>query len=138
MRYLAILGQNRELSLAELEAVYPGIKNISRQNESVIFDSEEKIDIDRLGGTPKLAEILAENIIFQDAKDAILEELKKLNKEQKIFFGLSFYENRDRKKYDRLGNRLKRRRIQSALGCVKRNCIIQRLHKNKQTFDARI
>ena len=107
MRYLAILGQNRELSLAELEAVYRGLKNISRQNESVIFDSEEKIDIDRLGGTPKLAEVLAEDIAFQNVKDAILKELNKLDKDKKIFFGMSFYGNSDSKKYDRLGKEIK-------------------------------
>ncbi len=107
MRYLAVLGQNRELTLAELTAVYPGIKNISRQNESVIFDSEKKIDIERLGGTPKLAEVLEEGLAFQDAKGAILKELRKMHKEKKVFFGMSFYGNSDSKKYDRLGKEIK-------------------------------
>ena len=87
MKYLAILGQNPQLSLAEFFAVYPKIKIIARSDEAVVFESQQKIDIGRLGGIPKLAEIIKGN----NPQEVILSELSKLPKDKKIFFGLSFY-----------------------------------------------
>lgn len=107
MKYLAILGQNPELSLAELTAVYPGAKIISRQNETAIFDSEEKININALGGLPKLAEVLEADAPPKDIKKIIVEELLKLGNDQKIFFGLSFYNSANRGLYNALGKEIK-------------------------------
>lgn len=92
MQYLAILGQNKELSIAELLAVYPNIKIIQNLEQALVFESKEKIEIERLGGIPKLAEILGK----AEPKKLILDELKKLPKDKKIFFGISDYGCRDR------------------------------------------
>lgn len=107
MLYLAILGQNPELSLAELQAVYPSVKVISRSNETAFLESAEEVDISRLGGTPKLGLFVGEAETLEKAKHIIIEELMKLSAEKKIFFGLSFYNNSDRKKYERLGKEIK-------------------------------
>ncbi|MBU4421553.1 50S ribosomal protein L11 methyltransferase [Patescibacteria group bacterium] len=88
MKYFAELGQNAELSLAELLAVYPKIKIIFKTDKAVIFESDEKPDIERLGGTPKLGEVISENKL---PKEIILIDLEKESKEKKIFFGISFY-----------------------------------------------
>lgn len=87
MQYFIELGQNPELSLAELVAVYPKIKILRQIDKAVIFELDEKPDIERLGGTPKLGEALGEG----KPKKIILENLLKNSKDKKIFFGLSFY-----------------------------------------------
>lgn len=107
MRYLAILGQNPELSLAELAAVYPEIKIVSRQKEATVFDSAEKIEIGRLGGLPKLAEVIAEDAPLKDMGKIIAAELLNLGTGQKIFFGLSFYNSENRGLYNGLGKEIK-------------------------------
>ncbi|MFH1193646.1 MAG: RsmD family RNA methyltransferase [bacterium] len=116
MKYLAILGQNPELSLAELSAVYPDIKitPLAKEGgggrelvEATILESPEKIDINELGGLPKLAELLEDGVAFRDIKKIIVAELLKLGKNQKIFFGLSFYNNANRGLYNGLGREIK-------------------------------
>lgn len=116
MKYLAILGQNPELSLAELQAVYPGIKITPLAKEAArgrelaeaaILETSEKIDINGLGGLPKLAELLENGVSFKDVKKIIAAELLKLGASQKIFFGLSFYNNANRGLYNNLGKEIK-------------------------------
>ena len=48
MKYLAVLGRQPEISVAELEALFGEIKKIS--NKLAVFKSEKKPEIDRLGG----------------------------------------------------------------------------------------
>ncbi|MFC1612491.1 TRM11 family SAM-dependent methyltransferase [Patescibacteria group bacterium] len=93
MQYLAILGQNAQLSLAELLAVYPKIQIIISDKDAVVFESKIKLDIARLGGMPKFAEILD----IGNPEKIIFDYLCKLPKEKKIFFGLSFYGKPDKK-----------------------------------------
>lgn len=53
MKYLAVLGRQSEISLAELTALYPAVQKISPTLAE--FDSDKSPDIDRLGGSLKLA-----------------------------------------------------------------------------------
>lgn len=52
-RYLAVLGRQAEISLAELEAVFGGVRQVSRG--LAVFDSDTLPEIARLGGSLKLA-----------------------------------------------------------------------------------
>ena len=110
MRYLAVLGQNPDLSLAELLAVYPDAKIIAHKDEAIVFETKKSADIRHLGGSPKIAEIIGE--FFPDIKkisEAAAAELFTFSKEQKVFFGLSFYSNANKNFYNSLGKAVKSR-----------------------------
>ena len=54
MKYLAVLGRQPKISLAEIEAVFSDIERST--NKVCIFDVSDKIpDINRLGGVMKMA-----------------------------------------------------------------------------------
>ena len=77
MKYLAILGRQPKISLAELEVLFSNVRQISENLAT--FDSETAPEINRLGGTLKLAKIL---------EISPLEYLKNLP-EGKITLGVS-------------------------------------------------
>ena len=80
--YLAVLGRQAEISLAELEALF---ENVSRISERLaIFESKNKPEIDRLGGSLKIAEKL---------EKSPLDFLANLE-DGKITFGVSDYSKR--------------------------------------------
>lgn len=79
MKYLAVLGRQPEISIAELSALFHNVRQISAQLAT--FDSDTPPSIDRLGGTIKLAEKIAESPI---------DFLSSINN-KKIIFGLSNY-----------------------------------------------
>ena len=54
--YLAVLGREPELSVAELEALFDDVKRISEN--LAVFENKERPEIARLGGSLKLAEKL--------------------------------------------------------------------------------
>ncbi|MFA5133463.1 MAG: methyltransferase domain-containing protein [Patescibacteria group bacterium] len=108
MKYLAILGQNPYLSLAEIAGVYPETRLALISKEAAILDSQNEISIDELGGIPKLGLVLEDDIAVEKAKQIIADELKKLGSEQKIFFGISFYNNQSRNLYNKLGKEIKK------------------------------
>ena len=56
--YLSVLGRQSNISIAELEALYSNIKKINSDLAS--FDSTDTPNIDKLGGSIKLAEKLSE------------------------------------------------------------------------------
>ena len=80
MKYLAVLGRQPEISLAELEALFDDVSKQSK--EIAFFSSKEEPNIDRLGGSLKLAKSL-ENI----SPEEYLLSLP----EGKITLGLSDY-----------------------------------------------
>ena len=57
MQYLVVLGREAKLSLAELEALFSDVKQISK---SLATFTAESVDINRLGGSIKIAEELNE------------------------------------------------------------------------------
>ena len=59
MRYLAVLGRQPKISLAELESLFSEVSQIG--NNLATFSSDVKPNIDRLGGSIKLARELAES-----------------------------------------------------------------------------
>lgn len=82
MKYLAVLGRQPEISLAELSALYQNVRRLSPSLAT--FDSDALPEIDRLGGTIKLAEKITESPI---------DFLSHIDN-KKIVFGLSDYSNR--------------------------------------------
>ncbi|MBQ1373809.1 methyltransferase domain-containing protein [Candidatus Saccharibacteria bacterium] len=54
MKYIAIVGRQPEISIAEIEALFGGIKRIN--SRVVGFESEKLPDIDRLGGSLKIGQ----------------------------------------------------------------------------------
>ena len=79
MKYLAVLGRQPEISIAELEALFLDVRKIS--GKLAVFTSEFRPEIDRLGGSLKLAELI-------DVKP--LDFLRELT-EGKITLGVSDY-----------------------------------------------
>ena len=84
MRYLAVLGRQPEISVAELEALGFSVEEVTRREDAVLAKvegGEKMLDIARLGGTIKLAKKLEKRP---------LEYLGALT-EGKITFGISDY-----------------------------------------------
>ena len=52
MKYLAVLGRQPEISIAELSALFSDVKKI---NNSLATFTADSVDIDRLGGSIKIA-----------------------------------------------------------------------------------
>ena len=86
MQYLAVLGRQPEISLAELEALFSNVKKISPLLAT--FSSDDNVNIDRLGGSLKLAIKIDKNP---------LDYLKTLP-EGKITLGVSDYSKYSSKK----------------------------------------
>lgn len=91
MQYVFILGRNPKLSTAEIMAVLPKAEIVSQGNSFLIienkeFDAEELMA--QLGGTIKIAQLISGKVEV----DLMVKELKKLKKDSKLNFGISFYE----------------------------------------------
>lgn len=82
MKYLAILGRNKTLSLAELESLYDKAQDLG--GDCASFESADEVNIDRLGGCLKLARLIDE---------PIMKWLTKLP-DGKIVIGVSDYSKR--------------------------------------------
>lgn len=82
MRYIAVLGRQPEISIAELSALFSRVTKIS--NELATFSSDKAPNIDRLGGCMKIATELLETP---------LEYLQKLP-EGKITLGVSDFSDK--------------------------------------------
>lgn len=94
--YVAVLGRQAELSLAELESVIDP-ESISRIGDDVaVLDVSDPLDIDRLGGTIKLAKVLTKlentnlDAAFNYLQKTIPQHLDQLPK-GKLKFGVSVY-----------------------------------------------
>jgi len=103
-KYLFILGNNPELSVAEIGAVL-NLEKIEKKDFSPpLFMVEKNIDyenlIKKLGGTIKIAEKLGENLNKDELIETIVEDLK--NRTGKIHFGLSDYSFKDKENLYRL------------------------------------
>lgn len=86
MKYLAVLGRQPKISLAELESLFSDVRQLS--GVLATFESTEKPDINRLGGSLKIAEKLEE---------PVLDFLQNLP-EGKITLGVSDYSKTASKK----------------------------------------
>src|SRR5574344_1054230 len=86
MKYIAVLGREPEISVAELSALFGDVKQFT--HNLAVFETNQKPDINRLGGTMKLGVLLEGNIVdyFLNLADENGEKL-----EHKITIGVSDY-----------------------------------------------
>ncbi len=100
--FIAILGRQPEISIAELEAVYGAerVKKISSQAATIDSDN---FSIDNLGGTIKCGRVVSRvksqksdhHTLLQASKVIVEKYTKNLSHNQKkITFGISFYGNK--------------------------------------------
>lgn len=88
--YIFILGNNPELAVAEIKALYPQI-NISQKTNLFLIGQVADFNcpeaIKKLGGTVKIGQVLSNKI----DQEIIISEITKSKGESKINYGLSFY-----------------------------------------------
>lgn len=114
MKYIFILGNNPELSKAEIAAVLPQAKNIAVGKNFLIVE-HTKIDcnkiINRLGGTIKIGIVLSKNLEFGPVLGcaSAMPEGKRFN------FGFSFYEQKPSNIGMQIKGKLKEQGISSRL-----------------------
>src|SRR3989344_9306867 len=112
MQYVFILGHNPKLSAAEILAVLPQAKVIKETGSFLVLENEP-IDavavLARLGGTIKIGEIIANQI----SKKVTIEKLKQIKQENKLNFGISYYDT----KPDNLGMEIKKELKAAGVSC---------------------
>lgn len=92
--YIAILGRQPELGFAELQRIYKD--KVARTSKEACLLDVDYIDIDRLGGTVKLAKLFlrTNNNNWHQAsetiKNSLIEEFK--DQDRKITLGISAYD----------------------------------------------
>lgn len=91
--YVALLGRQPELSIAELERLYTNVTWLSQ--ESALIDTEAPIDIQRVGGSQKIGRVVLEAPIkdFRQTSAAIVKYYSQAwaKTEGKITLGISAY-----------------------------------------------
>ncbi len=91
MQYIFILGHNPRLSVAEIFAVLPRAKKIEETGSFLIIENDEiscSEILGRLGGTIKIGKVVDKQI----SRKITVEKLKELKKENKLKFGISYYD----------------------------------------------
>jgi tRNA G10 N-methylase Trm11 len=91
--YIFVLGKDRELSLAELEARYPDAKTTSAGQDFAVIEIKQKIDqseFNQLGGVIKMGEIIAK-ASREKLPDELAKQLIKHHSGGKLNYGVSIY-----------------------------------------------
>ena len=92
--YIALLGRQPELSIAELERVFPRVSWYS--STTALVDAKQDFDVQRLGGTQKAGRVAFElqNSQWRSVSDAIVRHYGKAwaKAEGKITLGISVYD----------------------------------------------
>src|SRR3972149_9224990 len=99
MTYYFILGNNPDLSKAEIESIcaHFGIAYVVSYYEDriLILKTEKTLPIqefnNRLGGTIKIGEILLESKNIECIEKTLLKESERFSDEKKMYFGISLY-----------------------------------------------
>lgn len=94
--YIALLGRQPELSIAELERLYDDVRWFSSQTALFAPPSNETFDIQKLGGTQKAGRVVLElpGTEWRKASDAIVKHYTQLwsQRSGKITLGISAYD----------------------------------------------
>lgn len=104
MKYLAVLGRQPKISLAELESLFSGVRLVSP--ELAEFESEKTLNLMRLGGTQKIAVPI---------NKSMADFLRDLPSDGKITLGLSDY-SRGTTAFKAQGEALKLKRSLTKMG----------------------
>lgn len=96
--YIALLGRQPELSIAELERTYSDVRWFSEQTALFEASANMSVDIQRLGGSQKLGAVILEGPAgdWRKASDAIVKHYTKewAKSKGKITLGISAYDFR--------------------------------------------
>lgn len=89
-KYLAILGREHAISIAELERVY-GAEQLTPFGDAVILEQEPDLNV--IGGCPKIGEVIQELDISAHLDAKLVDLVQSLTRdcEERISLGLSFY-----------------------------------------------
>lgn len=112
MKYAFILGRNTALSIAEILAVLPEAKVVKKTSPFLILENieiEPESLIKRLGGTIKIGEVIGETI----DPNLIFENLKDKKQDNKLNFGISYYD----RQMDKIGMEVKGRLKKAGISC---------------------
>lgn len=102
--YLYILGRERDLCLAELESKDKNVELITEQ----IAVSKKLFDINNLGGTIKVGEIIANNVSsINELQKEIINHCKDIELETKFNYGISYYGS-SKINFNQIGIKLKK------------------------------
>lgn len=102
--YLYILGREKALCLAELESKDKNIELITEH----IAVSKKLFDINNLGGTIKVGEIIANSVAnVNELQKEIVNYSKGINLETKFNYGISYYGN-SKINFNQIGIKLKK------------------------------
>ncbi|USN97768.1 MAG: methyltransferase domain-containing protein [Candidatus Nomurabacteria bacterium] len=98
MKYIFLLGHQPHLSLAELESVYNAKNIIEYNNFYAVIELNEVPNIDELGGTTKISQIIKSEYLSEDIqtqlKNLILDFISE-QKSTKLKLGLSIYSGKN-------------------------------------------
>ena len=94
--YIALLGRQPELSIAELERVYGTVNWFSEQSATFEAPEGARVNIQRLGGSQKLAKVVMEGPLgdWRKASDAIVRHYSQewAKRDGKVTLGISAYD----------------------------------------------
>ncbi|MEK7167534.1 MAG: RsmD family RNA methyltransferase, partial [Patescibacteria group bacterium] len=113
-QYIFILGNNPELSQAEIISVLPQAKTLSKDREFLVLENDEmdtKELMDKLGGTVKIGKVLGREI----NESQILEIASSLPSDKRFNFGFSFYRMKPVNPGLRIKKILKEKNVRSRL-----------------------
>lgn len=133
-KYVFILGNNPEISIAEIKAIYPAIKEIERTPNFLIgeideFNCQEAIDI--LGGTIKIGQVINSKI----DKDQITKEIISRKGDSKVKFGFSFYGTKPSRVGMEIKKALKEADVSSRLVVSKEKTLSSVIVKKNKVID---
>lgn len=135
MQHIFILGNNPNLSIAEISAVLPKIKIIKKYNKLLIaeradFNCQEVLN--QLGGTIKIGQVISDKV----DGGKIIEEIITQNKGGKVRFGLSYYLSQvDKKLGMEIKKELKNKGISSRLVTSRENNLSSVIIKKEKVID---
>lgn len=96
--YIALLGRQPQLSIAELERLYHGVEWYTGQAATFETDEQQRVDVQRLGGSQKIGKVILEGPVgdWRSASNAIVKHYAQQwsKSTAKITLGISAYDFR--------------------------------------------
>lgn len=135
MQYIFILGNNPNLSVAEIKAVWPEIKIIDKSNKYLVAEIDDfnpQMAMKQLGGVIKIGKVISNN----PNKEKIIQILKNKSGGSKLNFGFSYYGVKSDFKFGiTIKKELKRQGISCRLVTAKSNDLSSVIVKKEKVVD---
>jgi len=135
MKYIFILGNNPELSKAEILAVLPQAKVLVESGKYIVIETDQldcqKI-MNRLGGTIKIGEVIGNSLDL----DLTIKKIAENKNDGKVKFGFSWYESKPNKRIGmEIKSQLKEKGINSRLVISKKRELSSVIVKKNKCLD---